>query len=383
MPLINCINFFTLVVYIFAALYILFENYKSLVNILAFLFSMCFAIWTFGVLMMWGVPENQVELVYVFQNIASLGWISFPAVFLGYTLHLYGPKKVVRSWLGFGLAGAISIFFIYQQWTGNLILNYLKTDYGWFPIWSQSIFADLFLTYYMSVMLVSLTILVYLGIVLESSLKMKKISLLLGLAIVFSLIAGTVTDIIIPRIIQYPHFPQLAHIFPLVWVFAITYVNARYRFLAVNPITAADKIFTVMPDIMILLDEQDQIIEVNPAVNTKLGYTNWELQGQEFSNLLSRKSDYATHFQADKALENQEINFKTKTGQSHPFLVSCAQILDKRGHLIGRIIVASDIQELHAILQKLRLRLKKLNQINKSFLDREQEIISLKKKLAN
>ncbi len=90
------LHFFSVIVYMYLAVFIFIKNPKGLVNrILAVLFfSLSF--WSFSMIFMHD-PHCRQNTAWIANNIGSLGWISFSSFFLWFMLAFTGKDNILKK----------------------------------------------------------------------------------------------------------------------------------------------------------------------------------------------------------------------------------------------------------------------------------------------
>lgn len=122
----------------------------------------------------------------------------------------------------------------------------------------------------------------------------------------------------------------------------------RFRMMDISPV-AYESIVRAMGDAAIVVDQQDRIIEVNPAGERFLQQPATALIGQPLGQLLPTAAQ-ATDASADTA---REITLGTGEGR-RSYTLRTAPVLNRRGQATGRLVLLTDITELqHAQNQVL------------------------------
>jgi PAS domain S-box-containing protein len=135
----------------------------------------------------------------------------------------------------------------------------------------------------------------------------------------------------------------------------------RYRLFDLKPV-ARDTLVESMSDGMIVLDEQDRIVDFNPAAQDILGIPMSTAIGQFAGQVLSPWQDLVDRFW-DKRMAQAEIELE-REGRKRCYDLRISPLDDRRGH-VGRLIVLRDMTERkHAeqALQQANLELQARNQ---------------------
>ena len=116
----------------------------------------------------------------------------------------------------------------------------------------------------------------------------------------------------------------------------------RYRLLALMPVARSTLVDT-MSDGMIVLDDQNRVVDVNPAAQSIIGIPASEAVGQPAAQILSPWQDLVDRFQ-DKTETQAEIALDQDGVQRH-YDLRTSPLTDWHGRLTGRLIVLRDITE--------------------------------------
>jgi len=339
------LHFFAFLVYFYLIIVILIKDPKSWLNRICAALIACFVIWSFTLIFIYN-PSASKGTVRLFDNIGSIGWISFASFFLWFALIFTEKKKLLKTRIIYLFVFILPLLFIYKQWTGFLTLDYIKHPWGWESIWADSIWAYLFYFYYLSFMVIGLYLILNFGRKIKEPIKKKQAKIIFVTALI-SLVFSTLTDVILPVLNIYT-LPSLGNMIALIWASGIVYAIAKYRLMVVTPAAATENIISTMSDSLILLDREGNIISVNKATLDLLGYGKSELEGKPVE-IFFREKDFKNTL-LDKAIrkeaiKNYELNFKAKTGDNIPVIFSSSTMIDEAGGIIGIVCIIKDITQ--------------------------------------
>ena len=337
------LHFFAFLVYLYLIIVILIKDPKSSLNrVCAALFA-CFVVWSFGLIFIYN-PRASKDTVMLFDNVGSIGWISFASFFLWFALIFTEKKKILKTRIIYPLIFILPFLLIYKQWTGFLIVDYIKQPWG--KVWSDSIWAYLFYLYYLSFMAIGLYLILNFGRKTEEPLKKKQAKIIFTTGIIV-LILASLTDVLFPNLNIYT-IPPLANVIVLIWAFGIAYAIVKYKLMVITPVAAADNIISTMADSLILLDRQGNIASVNKATLDLSGYGKDELEGKSVEIFFREKDFQNTLLDRaikKEAIRNYELGFKTKTGDNIPVIFSSSTMMDEVGGMAGIVCIVKDITE--------------------------------------
>jgi len=314
-----------------------------MLNISCALIISSFAIWTIADPN--SISKNiTIDTVILLQNISSIGWISFASFFASFSLVFSKREKLLKK--NAVLIFILPLILLYKQWTTGITLPPVLVDYGWYVGWKESFWAYLFYVYYVSFMLISIYIIYRYG-TQTKIIAEKKQSKIVVITTIVSLIAVTITDIIIPSF-DIPAIPQLGQVILLVFAVGIIYAIVKYEFLTVSFAFAAENIISTMEELLILTDHEGNILNVNNAVIDSLNYEQKELSGKSVSILFSESSftiPLMERITRGEKIKNNEAYLLRKDANVIPVIFSCSPLKDKEGDIRGIVFIASDITE--------------------------------------
>jgi PAS domain S-box-containing protein len=131
---------------------------------------------------------------------------------------------------------------------------------------------------------------------------------------------------------------------------AMTWGLFRFRLLDIVPV-ARDAIIESMSDVVIVLDEQNRIVDLNPAAQQVIGRAASEVVGQSVAQVLSDWSDGSTEITevlVERCRDVTEAHSEVVLGEGeaqHSFDLRISPLHNRRGRLTGRLVVLRDITE--------------------------------------
>ncbi len=349
------LHFFAFLVYSYLLVFVLWKDPKFLLNRVFAALLACFAVWSFGLIFIYN-PRASKDTVMLFDNVGSIGWISFASFFLWFALIFTEKKKILKTRIIYPLIFILPFLLIYKQWTGFLTVDYIKQPWGWGSVWSDSIWAYLFYLYYLSFMVIGLYLILNFGRKTEESLK-KKQAKIIFVATLVSLVFSTLTDVILPELNIRTIPSSLGNVITFIWASGIVYAIAKYKLMVITPAGAAENIISTIADSLILLDRQGNIVSVNKAVLDLSGYGEDELKEKSVEILFAEKDFKSTLLDKaikGEAIRNYELNFKTKSKGNIPTLFSSSIMMDEAGGVTGIVCIVKDITERKNMLDKLK-----------------------------
>jgi|GEM_PF-2486428 len=339
------LHFFSFLVYLVFAAVIIIKNPKSRLNQLLALSQIVMAIWSFGKIFVHS-PYSTREAANFFDNISSIGWITFIPIFFLWSALFAGYIKIFR-WRLHYLLGILSGLFFIQQLNGKILVDHIKTPYGWGNVWSHSLWTGLFTGYYIALSLIAIAMLIIFHIFTTDLVKKKQSRIIVaGMVIPFTL--GFLTDTILPfKGITY--IPDLGNVFSLLLPVLSVYAMVKYKFLTITPAIAADNIIAHITDLFVLMDTKGNIVEVNQSVLNLLGYSREEVANKPADFLLEDKAS-ARQLLMDMAnvdsLADREAFLISKNGREIPMLFSVFKLKDENGVQAGFVSIGKNLSEI-------------------------------------
>ena len=176
--------------------FVLSKDFKVLSKLVCVLLLLSIAVWNlaFSIIQV----SKTYETALFWLNVSSSGWCTIAVFALWLSLVLSERDKYFRKWY-YITALIVPAFFIYQQWTGNLVDEVVRQPYGWSILWSKTVWPWLFYAYYGCVPVIVL----YIGYTTAKrrkySFEKRRIKLTVSSGYIF-FISATVIDVLLPRL---------------------------------------------------------------------------------------------------------------------------------------------------------------------------------------
>jgi PAS domain S-box-containing protein len=353
MNFLNFLHFIILLSNIALIIYLSVKNEKSLLNTSCIVIIFCFCLWDFSMIFTHNpaVPENIARLFY---NIASIGWICFSAVFLWLACIFCEKTKILKTKLFYLLLFSLPLLLINRQFAGFLVTGYIKQYYGWAMVWGNTFWSYLFFFYLFFFMGIGFYFIFSFWKSTEDTVKRNQAKIIFNTSLI-PLVIGTITDIVLPELGIYV-VPNIASMVAFIWTLGIVYAMAKHQFLKITPATAASNIVSTMAEALILLDEAGKIVDVNSAAKELLGYQRDELRGQSFALVLPEdfRKTFLKGLAEGRSLKSCDTRFITKHSKNISINLSVSPLKDSFAHVVGFVVVATDITEHKRTEESLR-----------------------------
>jgi PAS domain S-box-containing protein len=337
------VHTFAVLVYLYLAVLIIIKNPRSTLNRVCSALMTCFALWSFMKIIAHN-PLMDEKTVMIFEKIGSIGWIGWSSFGLWFFLLFTQRNRVLKSKLLYFLMFIPALLLIYKQWTESILIGHKKLPYGWTGVWSESVWPTVFFVYYLVYIGIGFYLLVDFWRKTDVPIQKKQARIIFLTGLVAFAIGSVIDNLF--TVLNIHFIPDMANATTLIWAFGLVFAIAKYKFLAITPEVAADKILTTMMDALILLDQKGNIATANEAAQNLLGYPEAELKDKSLSSLFA-KEDYQSAFlkRAIKGdmIKDLELAFRTKQGSFVPVTFSSSALRDEEGVFVGTICVAHDI----------------------------------------
>jgi PAS domain S-box-containing protein len=344
-------------------IYILSKNPTAFINRLcAFLISL-FALWSLA--FAFGNMAHSQEEVMFFLNISAIAWCSFPVVCFWFYLALTNQEKILKNKMFILVSVFIPAFFIYEQWTGNIAAQVLMVDWGWFGIWSQSIYTYLYFAYFSGLSGLCI-VLIYLTGRKAETYSQRKQARILTVTGGLTFVLGALSNVICP-LLGITVIPSAADILLMIWGIGIVYSVSKYGLMTLTPMAASEQILSTMSDLLILLNKSGKIVYSNRSIINLLEMDGDELYGADLGSIFEDKlkaEDLVKETMEHGKVVNREISFLSTKNVPMPVLVSTSLVRDIANAPAGLVISARDIRELNRKTSELENRNEQLAKIN-------------------
>ncbi|MEG3030384.1 MAG: diguanylate cyclase [Oscillospiraceae bacterium] len=191
--------------------------------------------------------------------------------------------------------------------------------------------------------------------------KMKREMALVFIVLdTITILLGVITDVILP--ISGNLFPPLASVataFFGVGYFAIIY---RYDVFNINLVISPNDILQISNNSIFVMDENNEILRYNHAVDSLLGYNKSELMGKDFMSLISNDIDLNPLYNGEN-LTDIETRLRCKDGTIKDVLFSASVAKDKLNSFLCTIVSCQDVSKQKKVQQELQVERENYKQL--------------------
>ncbi len=308
------------------------------------------AYWAFTEFMMFTADSAQTALLW---NKVLVLWPLFPAFMLHFTL-VFTENSLIKSkltWVFIYLP--VSVFAVIDLTTDWISALPVKQPWGYtYAVAENSPVATIDGLWVSTLALLSLILCTIYYLRVTEPLK-KRQAKFVSVGLAFPVIFSIITDTILPM--TNIAFPSLENISGCIFAGFIGYGIWRYDLFRLNPEIAAENIFTIIPDSLILAGVDGKIVQVNDALLKVSGFSKKELIGRNFVDLFSYPQigkDILFKLLKEGEIKNFETQFKTTAGEL-TVLFSGSTVKRENSRIMGFTCIVHDITERKEMEKKL------------------------------
>ena len=205
------------------------SNYRAAINRVFFYLTLSIAIWSSGMAL--STVAADAGNAEIFRRVSAIGWSTTYTIMLHFILIITDKASLLKKWWFYICLYLPSFLSILAFAVPNRInpypYNFHQTAYGWINVAHNNVWDWMFYVYYISTTLVGLFIL-YKWSKKSSDDITKKKSRTIFLSIIFALIIGTITDVVLSS--MFSKFPQMAPVIMLIPVLSTYHVLQKDSF---------------------------------------------------------------------------------------------------------------------------------------------------------
>jgi len=292
--------------------------------------------------------STKIELVYLLDRFAALGWLGFP-IFTAWLLYVINEKelKIVNQIIWFLLFPvAFATFIRFQIDPYSLKHFYFSEGVRFYTLNSASPWFFIFVGYLIISVITGLYALyLWKKNVQQNRQKLQVNIVIVGLIVFF--LAGIITNVILPEF-GFNKIGPLAHVNVLPFGAALFYSLVFLRQQAISPEIVPKLITNHLREFVFYFDQQGQIYSVNRFALENLRYNQYEIIRLSPEKLFS---DYPRIMQMIKELRLMQlipempIELYMKTGLSIPVLAKMVRVNDFFGNFLGAVFLGVDLRQ--------------------------------------
>lgn len=275
-------------------------------------------------------------LAFTWERLRFLGLASLPVLYFMFVAHYTGRREWTSGAASVGLwivpmLTQIVIWIapqplFFSSWNLVRLDNFSLEDSaftGWF--WVHFLYSNLLI-------LAAIVQLIYYFLRIDSSARTRGVLVIAGT--VFGLLGAELARTLGP--------PPGLRLTPLglgIMGLVLSVLTVRYRLFSIIPI-AYDTIFKNMTDGVLVLNEQGEIIQINPVAEQLLQKSPAQLVGEKIKDVLASSSELVEKYAG--VMEAQFEFSVQRDGKSSVYDIRVSP-LRRRNRFVGRLVVVHDI----------------------------------------
>ena len=346
MTLFSLASIVAAVIYAVLAVIVVRHNPKAALNWFCALFVACFTLWASGDVTHHLQPLAAYSLAHLSHNIGMIGVYFYSGIWLLIALAMTSRRRYVRSWLTYVPVLGIPLSLLIHEWfgpgVGELVTH--GTLY-WGIRWQQnSPWYWLFMAYQTVAMFLGLYLVARFG--LRATEKRQRRQALVTFCT--TAITTTICSAVDYGWANLTHNPvtEITGIVFLVWAGGLVVSLTRYGLTGFTIQAAADQILATMPDVLLLLDSEGNVLNANETTSDVLGFGRQELLGHSAARLFDQPGDFKSlldRLQREHQLAGLEAVARAHDGRKIPVLINARTMPQADGTVRGSVWVLDDI----------------------------------------
>jgi PAS domain S-box-containing protein len=353
-------------IYATMAVIVILRNPRAILNWFCGLVLVCFTIWApYGILhhLQPPIPFPQANLVYRIGKVGA-NWVT--SVWLLFSLALTNRQKYLRAWPIYIPILGIPLALSVREWYGPVVGTLVLGPNGWGSKWELSFWSVLYVVDYVTTALLGLYLVARFGRHATQKRQRRQALVTFSTAAV-TLVGSSLFDVVWPIWTRNP-VPEMAQIVGLSWAVGLFITMTRYGLTSFTVQAAADKILATMPDMLLLLDTDGNVVTSNQALVDVLGHDRRALRGSSAAGLFGQPGDFQSlleRLQREHHLPGLEVFVRHRDGGQVPISITARTMTLGDGSLRGSVWVLRDVTAWHEAEQRQAQLLAEVEGVNR------------------
>jgi two-component system sensor kinase FixL len=369
-------------IYATLAVIVIRRNPRAIVNWLCGLVLACFAVWSPYGMFHHLQPPIPLPQAYLAYRIGKAGMNYLTSVWLLFSLALTNRKKYLRAWPIYIPVLGIPLALSIREWFGPVVGPLVLGPNGWGSKWELSFWSILFVVDYVATALLGLYLVARFG--RHATQKRQRMQALITFCTASAtFVFGSLLDVALPILTGKP-VPETAQIVGLSWALGLFVTVTRYGLTSFTVQAAADKILATMPDVLLLLDTDGNVVTSNEALVDVLGHDRRALRGSSAAALFNRPGDFEPlleRLQREHHLPGLEVLARHRDGRQVPISITARTMPLGDGSLRGSVWVLRDITLKRAAEERQAEMTKEIAATNQELAAANKELAAANKEL--
>jgi PAS domain S-box-containing protein len=351
------------------------NNHKSLVHVLFFLFAMMVSWWDLSFAFFYVAPT--LARATLWYKISMVGVFFSTSIYLSFILVMVTGWKKTGKYIWLLSLHLPPLFLLVSSWAGWMYQGgFIITPLGWTAhSITNPVLLWFFNIYVGSYTITAIIILIVWAVRSRNRYATIQAVLIISatlLPILYFTVAISITDIL-----RLDVFPEMTQIPTVLLILAFWYVIRRHNILGSVPEEVSRSIYENVSDMLIMIDENGDVITINPRGESILNKLGKETDGTTFDKLFSQCGiSFTTISEECKGRENSRFFCSLlKNSNDFSYHMVVREVRQINGRLIGYLLVGHDITHSLELVKERKTRheieqvLEETEQINKLVVD--------------
>ena len=314
-------------------------------NIYLVFLELAAAVWSFTAI--FELAATTIPLKLLWSQVSYLGIASVPLFYFLYALAFgqYSRYITKRNVLTLSCIPVVTILAVVTNNQHGLFYSDISINMNNFGMYEHNIFFWIYIAY--AYLLLLFGIVIFTRTIIRSNRFFTPRILLVLFGTVMPLVGN------IMYVFELNPIPGLDWT-PIAFVFSgiiLGWGNYRFKMFDLTPL-ARNQLVETMKDGVLVIDEQAQVVDLNPAMQSIIGMPISQIIGQPTEVLLSQWTDLHDHLKTDYT---GQIEVQSGAGQSLRYLqLYISSLHDRHDQFTGQLIMLRDITDRKQADQVLR-----------------------------
>jgi two-component sensor histidine kinase len=344
-------SFISFILFLQAGVYVIYKNSRPLLNRVFVLLSILFALYALSYNLFFNA--ETLDEVYLYDRIASPGWIFFPIVSVWFAILLTNNKSYVIRFICylFLLPAALFSFYVALTDLESVKLFYYQNENWFYTPYDHTFAYMLFIVYLIVSVLVMYFVLIGWYYSAENNRQRIQATIMLAALSIFFVITF-ITNLILP-VIQMDFLPALAPVNALALIGGMFLTLMLQPKVYINPELVYSLIHLHVKEFVFMLDKNIKIFSANQYSINKLKYSNNDFQKKDPYLFFS---DFNKVIQTIQKMNNRDdspqirMDLISSERKSVPVLLSVIKVRNSYRKVEGYALVCTNYT------QKLKLK---------------------------
>ncbi len=370
MTVFSLVSMTAAVIYVALAVIIIQRNPKASLNWFAGSMLAIWTLWSAGPIIHHLRPLVSYAAAHLAHRIGVIGVYGYPAPWLLFTLALTNRKKYLRSWPIYVIIIGIPLALILNEWFGSGVGSVVNNGSYWGLSLRVSGWSVLALAYQIGATALGLYLVLRFGRRATQA-RQRRQAMVLFYTGGIPWVTGLLVEWGWSALTHNPS-PAIAGMLGLVWAGGLAITVMRFGLTSFTVQAAADKILATVPDALLLLDADGNILTANEATSDVLGYPRQELIGLSAARLFDPPGDFQSlhsRLEREQNLPGVEATVRSHDGREVPVSITARTMPQANGSVGGSVWVLHDITVIRQVQELQAQMTRELAAANKELND--------------